>query len=62
MPEPVFKPRGGTKKVTLKNILSHTGGLTVHGFRGYKSSENKPDLKQILNGVEPANSSVPVNP
>ena len=45
------------KKVTLKNILSHTGGLTVNGFRGYKASERKPDVIQILNGEEPSNSA-----
>lgn len=44
------------KKVTLKNILSHTAGLTVSGFRGYKTSENKPDIIQILNGENPSNS------
>lgn len=27
------------KKVTLANLLSHTGGLTVHGFPGYAVDE-----------------------
>ncbi len=42
--------------VTLPHLLSHSGGLTVHGFRGYKESEDIPTLKQILDGEEPANS------
>ena len=45
------------KKVTLKNILSHTGGITVNGFRGYKKSEGIPTLLQILDGLTPANSA-----
>lgn len=42
--------------VTLSHILSHSAGLTVHGFRGYKVSEPQPSLRQILDGEEPANS------
>ncbi len=44
------------EKVTLRRILSHTAGLTVHGFGGYASDEDVPDIIQVLNGVEPANS------
>jgi len=43
-------------KVTLRGILSHTAGLTVHGFRGYCSSEEVPTLLQVLDGEPPANS------
>jgi CubicO group peptidase (beta-lactamase class C family) len=45
------------KKVTLANILSHTGGLTVHGFPGYAVGETVPTLPQILDGVSPANTA-----
>jgi CubicO group peptidase (beta-lactamase class C family) len=45
------------KKVTLRLILSHNAGLTVHGFRGYAEGEPVPDLKQILDGQPPANSA-----
>jgi len=44
--------------------LSHTAGLTVHGFEGYSSSLEKKDLPtiiQTLNGVKPANNP-PVEP
>ncbi len=43
-------------KVTLRHLLSHTGGLTVHGFPGYAASAEVPTLVQILDGVEPANT------
>ena len=44
------------RKVTLRNLLSHTAGMTVHGFEGYSSDESIPTLLQILNGEQPANS------
>lgn len=44
------------KKVTLAHLLSHTGGLTVHGFPGYAPDEKIPTLPQILDGVPPANT------
>jgi len=44
-------------KATLRLILSHNAGLTVHGFRGYAEGEPVPDLKQILDGEPPANSA-----
>ena len=43
-------------RVTLKHLLSHTAGTTVHGFRGYRYSEDRPTLVQVLNGTSPANS------
>lgn len=45
-----------TEKVTLRRLLSHTAGTTVHGFRGYRYTEPMPSLIQILNGEPPANS------
>ena len=44
------------KKITIANLLSHTAGLTVHGFPGYEKGEDLPTLKQIFNGEKPANS------
>jgi CubicO group peptidase (beta-lactamase class C family) len=46
----------GGKPVTLRELLSHTGGITVHGFAGYAAGEPVPTLKQVLDGVKPANS------
>ena len=45
------------KKVTLRGILNHTAGLTVHGFAGYANGEPVPTLLEVLNGIKPANSS-----
>lgn len=45
------------KKVTLRGILSHSAGLTVHGFAGYEVGTPVPKLKQVLDGTEPANSA-----
>ena len=45
------------QKVTLRRILSHTAGLTVHGFPGYDVDETVPTVVQILNGEPPANTA-----
>ncbi len=45
------------KKVTLRGLLSHSAGLTVHGFPGYAVDAPMPTLVQILNGEKPANTA-----
>jgi CubicO group peptidase (beta-lactamase class C family) len=45
------------KKVTLRNLLSHTAGTTVHGFPGYAVDEKIPTLPQVLDGAAPANTA-----
>jgi CubicO group peptidase (beta-lactamase class C family) len=42
--------------VTLRELLSHTAGTTVHGFAGYAAHDPVPTLIQVLNGRKPANS------
>lgn len=44
------------KKVTLRGLLSHTTGLTVHGFPGYAVGGKIPSVVQILDGTAPANT------
>jgi CubicO group peptidase (beta-lactamase class C family) len=45
------------QKVTLRRILSHSAGLTVHGFPGYEVGSPIPTLVQIFNGEPPANTA-----
>ena len=42
--------------VTLRGLLSMTGGVGVPGYLGYRPGSSLPDLAQILDGVPPANS------
>ena len=45
------------QKVTLRRLMSHTGGLTVHGFPGYDVDAPLPTVAQVLNGEKPANTA-----
>ena len=44
------------KKITVYNLLSHTAGVDIHGFPGYKKTDTLPTLQQILDGKRPANT------
>lgn len=62
---PVGKYLGGSTLpardvVTLRQLLSHTSGLSVSGFRGYPRGRPVPSLEQILLGQAPANSAAVV--
>ena len=46
-----------TEKVTLRRVMSHSAGLTVHGFPGYDVDDSVPTLVQIFNGEKPANTA-----
>ncbi len=46
-----------TEKVTLRRLLSHSAGTTVHGFPGYAVTEPQPTVVQVLNGEKPANTA-----
>jgi CubicO group peptidase (beta-lactamase class C family) len=53
VPENEFTRR---QKVTLRRILSHSAGLSVHGFRGYAEGEPVPSIIEVLDGRPPANN------
>jgi len=42
--------------VTLRELLTHTGGVSVHGFPGYAAGTPVPTLLEVLEGKPPANS------
>lgn len=46
-----------TEKVTLRRLLNHSAGLTVHGFPGYAAGEPVPSLIEVLDGRKPANTA-----
>ncbi|GAA1562745.1 serine hydrolase domain-containing protein [Kribbella lupini] len=51
-------PRTGNWQptVTLRQLASHSAGLTVHGFPGYPYGEPLPTTVEILDGVGPTNT------
>ena len=51
-----YDPKSGGKTISVANLLSHTGGLTVHGFPGYEKGAALPTVVQVLNGTPPANT------
>lgn len=53
LPASSFKPVNG---VTLRELLTHTGGIGVHGFPGYAAGAEIPSLVQVLDGAKPANT------
>ena len=40
-------------RVTLRQLLSHTAGTTVHGVEGYHRESKLPSLTQVLEGEAP---------
>src|SRR5579875_3145610 len=52
-------PRNGDWQpvVTLRQLASHSAGLTTSGFPGYKRTDDLPTTVQILGGIHPANTS-----
>jgi CubicO group peptidase (beta-lactamase class C family) len=54
VPENAFTAR---EKVTLRRLLSHSAGTTVHGFPGYAVGEPIPTTVQVLEGQTPANTA-----
>jgi CubicO group peptidase (beta-lactamase class C family) len=53
LPDTPFTAR---EKVTVRRLLSHSAGVTVHGFAGYGPREPLPVPVQVLSGSSPANN------
>jgi CubicO group peptidase (beta-lactamase class C family) len=47
---------GKAQDVTLRRLLSHTGGTNVHAFPGYARGGPVPSLTDVLDGKPPANT------
>lgn len=45
------------RPVTLRGLLSHTAGTTVHGFPGYAPGAPVPTTVEVLDGTGPANTA-----
>jgi len=46
LPETVYD----NNKVTVRRLLSHTAGLSLHGYPGWSSSDTLPTIEQSLSG------------
>lgn len=45
-----------TTAISLRMLLNHSAGTTVHGFMGYSPQQALPTLVEVLNGAPPAQS------
>jgi CubicO group peptidase (beta-lactamase class C family) len=53
IPQTIFTEQ---QPVTMRLLLSHRAGVTVHGFPGYAAGAPIPSLLQVLDGRSPANT------
>src|SRR5689334_14842284 len=44
------------KPVTVRELLSHTAGVSVSGFLGFAIGDSLPTVPQILDGIPPAHN------
>jgi CubicO group peptidase (beta-lactamase class C family) len=51
-----YDDKSNKKPITLTELLSHTAGLSIHGFPGYAFGDTIPTLSQVLDGKKPANT------
>ncbi|WP_172448480.1 serine hydrolase domain-containing protein [Caulobacter mirabilis] len=49
-------PYTAERPLTLRDLLSHTGGTSQHGFPGYAQGAAVPTLTQLLDGKAPASN------
>ncbi len=48
---------GSKNKITLRQLLTHSAGLSDRIFEGYSAQETFPSLPEVLNGEEPAKNA-----
>lgn len=44
------KSKFDSDKVTIRRLLSHTAGLSLHGYPGWSPKDNLPTIEESLNG------------
>jgi CubicO group peptidase (beta-lactamase class C family) len=44
------------RNITIKQLMSHTSGLSLYGFAGYSAEAELPSASQVLAGGSPSNS------
>ncbi|KAJ2995820.1 hypothetical protein HDV02_000397 [Globomyces sp. JEL0801] len=49
---------GKVPTVTLRHLLSHTAGISCHGFLGYNFKDSVPTTREILDGVKINHSKI----
>jgi CubicO group peptidase (beta-lactamase class C family) len=50
------EPEGWHARVTCRQLLSHSAGVTVDNFPGFRADQPVPTLLQVLDGAAPANT------
>ncbi|RZN78870.1 MAG: class A beta-lactamase-related serine hydrolase [Winogradskyella sp.] len=50
------RKKANGKTISIASILSHSAGLSRHGFGGYEVGDALPTTQQILDGKKPANT------
>ncbi len=53
IPRSEFAPQ---PSITLRELVTHSAGLSVAGFKGYPQGQQLPTLEKILAGASPANT------
>lgn len=53
---PLTRPDGSPGRAAVRQILTHTAGIGVHGFDGYPAGSRLPSTAQIIAGEPPCNS------
>jgi CubicO group peptidase (beta-lactamase class C family) len=48
---------GSKNKITLRQLLTHSAGLSGRVFEGYSAQESFPSLTQVLSGAKPAKNA-----